>query len=524
MGRQPVLQDYGNIQNPPGDLSAASDNARLSESRRQHIAQMGQHRAEQKQKGQEDAIDYVNKLDVPDIGDNTIDLYNNDQLKATQDELMDMIKKGAGVNEIKMVALPKLQKIAQGYTIAKNEYGKLAEGVKELSKDNPTGDMAMVRNIGGKELLKTIFDFDENGKVKEYKDPSLITADKNYLENLNTNENLPKWYKESGAFEKGIKDLPLIPINTEITDKDKYGNKVKKVYTGHGSVFDEPVMNADGKQVGIKLKSESVSLGRNPDGSLNIIEVMPKEQFDLAIPNDKARKDFDLRLNKKLEESGINPDEIDPRAKDLLEREFALDFFRKTNIHGSLVSEKEINEAAPVKSSFNVRVNNGSGKPAVPVMDIVTPVRSYFENVGEQKEGLKGVAQLNLFNNEVTTPVMNEVKVRYPDITADDIYYQKSGNDIWVMKADETGKVNKQKDVPVFKLDDFTNVSGNKPQGVKSKNEALRQAQSGKTATKTAAPKKEIKRSDIAGKAAAAGYSVKEYEALLKQKGVSIKD
>lgn len=186
MGRQPVLQDYGNIQNPAGDMSVASDNARLVEQRRQFNLQNERLKGAAKEKEGKDATDYITGLKVDHIGDNTIDLYNDEQVKAVQDELIGMMQKGAGINEIKMAAMPKLQKIAQGYTIAKNEYGKLTEGIKELSKDNPTGDMGAVRNIGGKVLLNTIFEFDENGKVKGYKDPSVIATDKNYLEKIST--------------------------------------------------------------------------------------------------------------------------------------------------------------------------------------------------------------------------------------------------------------------------------------------------------------------------------------------------
>ena len=74
---------------------------------------------------------------------------------------------------------------------------------------------------------------------------------------------------------------------------------------------------------------------------------------------------------------------------------------------------------------------------------------------------------------------MNEVKNRYPDVTADEIYYKNTPTGVYVMKA-ESPNVMDVNDKPVFRLDDFSNVTGNKPQGQKSKNEALRQAQSGK--------------------------------------------
>lgn len=215
---------------------------------------------------------------------------------------------------------------------------------------------------------------------------------------------------------------------------------------------------------------------------------MPREKYEVLRGNGKAAMQFDKAVYDHIaKDIGINPKSLDPQALDVYSRNYALQMLEKTGLQGSSYNQFDIEKANPIKNITNVRVNTG-GAP-VPVMDIVTPVRSYFDNVGEQKEGLKGVAQLNLFNNEVTTPIVNEVKVRYPDITADDIYYQKSGNDIWVMKADVSGKVDKQKDVPVFKLDEFSNISGNKPQGQKSKNAALveaegKQAREGKVAAK----------------------------------------
>lgn len=475
--RGSVLQDYGGVfpaMSQEAQLAAASYHQRDKEL----AAQQNQQNKNAKSKGQGDGIDYITGLKPDHVGDTTIDLHTDAQVKGLQDKLIDMALKGAGVNEIKIAAMPELQKISQGYTIAKDEYAKVVNGVRDFSKDYPTADMEAVRSLAGKEMLNNIFEYDENGKIKGYKDPSLISKDKNYLQDLTTNENLPKWYNRSNAFEKGIKDLPLIPVKGGTTRTDKKGGRIKQTYTGHGSVFDEPVINDAGEQSGWRLKSEAVPLGRNPDGSLIIEEVMPKEQFEMAMSTPSARLDFQYDFNKQLQESGIDPDQLDPRAKDVLQRKFAFDLFQNTGIHGSsFLTTDEIKEA-PIKNITNVRVSTGKEPP--PVMDIVTPVRKYFEtNEGKMKEGYEGLAQINLFNNEVTAPIIAEVKSRYPEITADNIYYKKEGNDIWVMKADNNGKIDRKNDTPIFKLDDFSNVAGNKPQGVKSKNEALRQAQSG---------------------------------------------
>lgn len=481
MARPAILQDYGNIQNPPSDNSYQLEVMRNMQRDKELNAQMGQRKQEKKDK---EAYDLIGGIKLDHIGDNTIDLFTDKQLQGVKDKLMDMHLNNASTTDLMLYAQRELPKISNGHTIAKNEYSKLTEGIKELSKDNPTGDMSAVRNIGGKELLNTVLDFNEDGTVKGYKDASLIPKDKNYLQNLETNENLPKWYKESGAFEKGIKDLPLIKVGGKTSYTDKYGRKTKKVFSGHGSVFDEPIMNDEGEQTGWRLKSEAIPLGRNPDGSLIIEQVMPKEQFDLALPNDKAKKDFALRFNKQLEESGTNPDKIDPRARDVLERKYAYDFFSKTGIHGSEFLTEDEKKDAQIKSTTNITNKYGND---VKTMDIVTPVKDYIkEHEGnvvtyDSKDGTRktigGVAQLNVFNNEITSPIIAEVKSRYPNTTGDSIYYQTIGDDTWVMKTEDAGKINPEKDIVVFKLDDYSNIVGNKPQGQKAKNKSLAEAQ-----------------------------------------------
>lgn len=480
--RGAILQDYGGTfpeQSHDAEKAAASYYQRDKE----QANDLAYKNKQAKQKGQGDSVDFITGLKADHVGDNTIDLHNDAQIQNLQKELTDMQLKGASVNDIKMAAMPKLSKISQGYTIAKNEYAKITEGMKDLSKDYPTGDMEAARNLAGKELLNTIFDKDEKGNIIGYKDPSLIPADKSYLGGLTTNENLPKWYRRSGAYEKGIKDLPLIPIKGGTTRTDARGGKIKQTFTGHGSIFDEPVINDAGEQTGWQLKAEAIPLGRNPDGSIIIEKVMPKEQFNETIATPSAKLDFQSDFNKYLEQTGVNPDKLDPRAKDVLERKFAYDMFEKTGIHGSSFLTTDETRVAPVKNITNNNIRVGAKD--VPVMDIVTPVKDYFDKNKEYS-----AARFNMFNNEVTTPIMNEVKNRYPDITADDIYYKNTADGIWVMKTNEPTVIDDKKDVPVFKLDSFSNVTGNKPQGVKSKNEALRQAQSGGTESKGTTVKK----------------------------------
>ena len=485
--RGSILQDYGGRFEPmPQDAQLAA--AQYYQRDKEQANQMQQQKERDKQKQQGDATDFIGGLKADHVGDTTIDLYNDAQMKSLQDKLVAMQQKGAGVNEIKMAALPELQKIAQGYTIAKNEYGKIAEAQKNLMKDYPEGNAEAARNVMGKGLLENIYEYNPDGSIKGYKDPSLINSSKSYSDDLFDPEKMDAWYPNTinEVVANIQKTRGLTPLKGQLKLINPKGGYTDKKYEGHISIYDTPITDKDGKITGISLDAENVPLGKNEDGTANVIQVMPKGKYDVLRGNGKSAMQFDKAVyNHISKDVGINPKSLDPQAYDIYSRNYALEMLRTTGLQGSSYNQFDVEKENPIKNITNNYVNNG--KQPVPVMDIVTPIKDYFENVGEQKDGLKGVAQLNLFNNEVTTPILNEVKNRYPNITADDIYYQKDGDNIWVMKADESGKINKSKDVPVFKLDGFSNVTGNKPQGVKSKNEALRKAQSDKTESKPTA-------------------------------------
>lgn len=448
----------------------------------QRDKEMSYQKQRYKQKDNEDAIDFIGGLKLSHIGDNTIDLFNDAQLKGVQDELMGMMQKGAGVNEIKMAAIPKLQKIGQGYTIAKNEYNKISEAQKNLMRDYPEGNAEAARNVMGKGLLENVLEFNPDGSVKGYKDLSLINSNRNYSEDLFDPEKMDKWYpKTTDAVVSNIqKTRGLTPIEGQLKLINQKGGYIDKKYKGHISIYDRPKVNEEGKITGIDLDSETVSLGKNPDGTANVIQVMPKDKYDVFRGDGKSAMQFDKAVYDHISEDlGINPKSLDPQALDIYSRNYALNFLDRTKLHGSSYNQFDTEKQDPIRNTTNITNKFGND---VKTMDIVTPVRDYFENVGEQKEGLKGIAQINLFNNEVTTPVIEEVRKRYPDATADNIYYAKNGDDIWVMRATTTGdngkiKIDRKNDTPVFKLDEFSNISGNKPQGQKAKNKSLAEAQ-----------------------------------------------
>ena len=280
--RGAILQDYGGSF-PEQSTQAQRDAAQYYQRDKEQANQMQQQKQSTKAKEQGDATDYITKLDVPDIGDNTIDLYNDAQLKGVQDELKGMMDKGAGLNEIKMAAMPKLQKIAQGYTIAKNEYSKITEAQKNLMKDYPEGNAEAARNVMGKGMLENVLEFNEDGSVKGYKDVSLINSNRNYSEDLFDPAKMDTWYPSSTneVVSNIQKTRGLTPIEGQVKIINPRGGYTDKKYKGDISIYDRPTVDEDGKITGIQLDSETVTLGKNEDGTANIIQVMPKEKYDV---------------------------------------------------------------------------------------------------------------------------------------------------------------------------------------------------------------------------------------------------
>ena len=492
--RGSILQDYGGRFEPmtfEGQLTGA----RIAASATENRAQQETAKQTAKQKEGKDATDYITGLKVDGTGINDIDAQNSAELLRVQNEMIRMATpieqggEGKSYNDIRVYGMRVLPKIDNTSRIAKNYKAQIDKDAIDLEKTYGAGfDRDAYYNQAYKKLSDDLLERDDKGKIKGYKDPNLVPQNRNYSGEIESDpESLGTVFKTSGSFQKGLEQTIKIPLKGSGTYTDKFGKKVKRKPLGDGTIYDEPIINADGGQTGWRLKGEDVPLGTNPDGSLIIEEVMPVEQFSVMVDTPSKRKDFDIYVKGKLDESGVNVGKLDGRAKDVLERKFAIDYLRKTNAHGSsFYLEDEVKEAPAPKNITNNNIRVG-GAP-VPVMDIVTPVRDYFKanpnttvrytgKDGKDKTVKYPYAPISVFNNEVTDPVIEKAKQRGYD--ASNIYYKKDGNNTWVMGTLNAQKVNPETDVALFKLDKFSNVSGNKPQGVKSKNKALTAAQEG---------------------------------------------
>lgn len=473
--RGAILQDYGGFI-PEQSHDAEKAAAGYYQRDKELAAQERQNKQTAKAKEGKDATDYITGLKNEQTGVNDIDLENDRQLLAAKERMTDMMQKGASVQDIKIYAMRELPKINNAYTLGKNYKDQVTKGMTDLEKKYGNGvDLNAVQSKAYKKMADDIFDRDDKGNITGYKDPALIPKDKDYIAEIeNDSESLGTVFKPSGAFEKGIQGTKLIPVKGGFSKTDKYGKKEKKTYSGSGTIYDEPILNEEGEQTGWQVIGETIPLGKNPDGTVIMERVLPKDQFDIALSSPAAKKDFDIKFNEYLNESGVNPNKLDARAKDVLERKFMYDLFTKTNLHGSSFEVMDEVKAAPAPK-ISVRVN--TGKPEPPVIDVFTTIKQKAEaaldpethkpvNIGGKM--IMGVLQANLLDDNEQAVVLEKARKASAgdaNLGIDDIYIKQFPDGLWVFRAEDN--------VPLTKLTEVgTNVTANKPEGQKSVNKA----------------------------------------------------
>lgn len=441
-------------------------------------------KAAQKEQNQKESNDFISKIGLDHIGDDTIDLLTDKQIQGVQAKLMDMQAKGADLQTIRMAAQQSLPQISNAHIVAKDKYEKIKSGLVDLGKDYPTGDLSAARNLAVKGLLNDSLQFDEKGNAIGYKDVSTI-AQKDYVAPLRSDENIGQWYSPSGALESHIHSLPLTPIGESVKIRDKKGVERDNIWEGHGSSFSTLQKDPEtGATIGQAIKSETVPLGKNTDGTPMTATVLPKEEFQLLTATPQAKADFVIKFNKHLDDIGINPVTIDPRAKDILQRQYAHDYLTQTGIDGSSFIKKQA-EKQPLPSRISVKVNTGAKD--VPVIDIYHPIlkiaqehESERSEMISQLDGRKiiGAVPVNSLDDDQIEGVLNAAKRSDANIkSVDEVYVKMYGKDLVVVRASD--------DKPLTTLTPSgANVEANKPLGQKSKQKAVIEAQ-GKSSNST---------------------------------------
>jgi hypothetical protein len=353
--RGAILQDYGGNFNPM-PLESQLTAAQLGQRQQEFDAQQKQ---QKQQKSDKEAYDLISDLKIDHIGDNTIDVMTDKQLQGLQDELMDMHLKGATTDQLRLTAQRKLPEISNGHTLAKNKLKEINEGVSQLGKSYKNADLVKAKELALKPMIQDVVEFDDKGNPIKYKDVATV-PNRNYTDILFDDNTLGQWYKPSGEFMSGIKSLPLTPIQGGSVRRDARGKLIDQTYTGHASIFDQPVVDKEtGKMLGQELKYEDVAIGVNEDGTPKTVRAMPVEQFNLAFPTEDAKLDFRIKFNDEMRKQGVDPSKIDPRAKDVLQRQYLYDLFKNTGIHGSSFLPKDIEkQPLPPRVTNNIRVGD----------------------------------------------------------------------------------------------------------------------------------------------------------------------
>ena len=371
-----------------------------------------------------------------------------------------------------------LTPLAQGFTTYRDNLVEQDKLANEAVKANPNLDLEKVKidmqKMVGDEFMTT----NPDGSLSF--NQSRFGTKSNALSDILKPENAWKYSKGSKglyeAMQKGGDKGELFQRSTD-------GSQIN--HTTNVPFWGELIDEKTGKKLEVDPKTGLIPTGAKPklqvigtpldyqetdnDGKpvfdksgnpvMKTMKVVPQKTMDAVLFNDELKYQFEADFQRYNQMVGAK---IPPEQMDEMRRIHFSKLLSENGLPQPYVSSRT---NIPKQPSTRISINTGNN---VPTMDIVTPVRDYFGTVrGTQKSGLEGVAQLNLFNNEVTRPIVDEVKSRYPDVTASDIYYNEDGKDIWVMKANEAGKVDLKKDTPVFKLDDFSNISGNKSQGQK---------------------------------------------------------
>ena len=366
--RGAILQDYGGNFNPM-PLESQLTAAQLGQRQQEFDAQQKQ---QKQQKSDKEAYDLISGLNIDHIGDNTIDVMTDKQLQGLQDELMDMHLKGATTDQLRLTAQRKLPEISNGHTLAKNKLKEINEGVSQLGKSYKNADLVKAKELALKPMIQDVVEFDDKGNPIKYKDVATV-PNRNYTDILFDDNTLGQWYKPSGEFVSGIKSLPLTPIQGGSVRRDARGKLIDQTYTGHRSIFDKDVIDKEtGKMLGQELKYEDVAIGVNEDGTPKTVRAMPVEQFNLAFPTEDAKLDFRIKFNDEMRKQGVDPSKIDPRAKDVLQRQYLYDLFKNTGIHGSSFLPKDI-EKQPLPPRISVRVG-GSKSDEATINDVYNEI------------------------------------------------------------------------------------------------------------------------------------------------------
>lgn len=446
---------------------------------------------------------FTNYLDPKDRYTGTYyDPKMNEYLGQALSQAYELAGKGSGESEILTAISPLINKA--------NDYQQKAKVYSENKKQ-------LLASLGKKKgyntealsnlLDKELFEGQDIDKVDPY---NLVNALSNIFDKYGaeiTNDEaidelvkeLPKskstvrvkHFNSRGGYQKSdaMVDMPNIFVQDDEEGETKFVPKYDKA-TDAGEIIVGDFVDEKGKPVKAPVRLLE-------EGTFNsIIESNPavKHRVEALVNNA-------IRSGKYADESG-KPITLDsPQARNL-GRALMYDMLKqKARVESNVLQE---NKPAQIKNITNI---NSTKEPEKIDLREYPDVKN-GKDITNLMQGVKvtGLPTGKSLLAEYVHYDPNTQKVTYKEYTEKGVDYKYG--------------VGVEKTVSLTKF--LQDVKTNNPQTDLKFLEGLRNSVTGQAQPQPQPAKKEIKRSDIATKAVAAGYSVKEYEALLIKNGVKI--
>lgn len=467
---------------------------------------------------------FANYLDPKERFTGTMaDPVITDKLAKALDQAFELSSKGATDNEIFMAITPLVNDA--------NEYTQKAKAIQAQKKQA----LDIVGKRKGVDVIKFSNEFDDEvfmetdpkTGVKKMKELSLVDPSQNYADKVLSTRDV---FNTEG-FDDFISKSKSVTgnLSTKLTDAKKGMRAVKlsvtapeymepvivngvfqqrfqprhEVFTDNGEVVEEPEFDIEGNPV----------IGSNGQQSKTPVKMVTKDDWLPLLRNPGTGAYLRQEVKKYANKLGVDPS--GPQAEHF-GRALAWKLIDQSTQSRGTYSEAVDQKAQPII------INNNSGSGTTSKTPTQIDLREYPDVAGGGKDItnlMQGVKVTGLPNGKT--------------LLAEKVYYNPINQRVTFKEyaeRDESGAIITGGGEKTVSLTTFLqNIKSNNPGTDMKFLEGLRNPITGAAPTQDATPKqeqqptkKEIKRSDIATKAAAAGYSVKEYEALLIKNGVKI--
>lgn len=496
------------LQPPEVDTSFA-DNLQRIQAQRQGIMRKREADQDEMMKYAAGQLDF-SKFATGTPSDEMISGKLNNILQETAAKIRN--NKGEGYGSLIMDLQQKVGALKQQSNNAVLTRKQIEQNAKEIAKETGADENDLVQDGMRIAFLKQN---SQTGQIEvnENVDPSTNYVGKaftlkpdNYIKNLN-------------RFVEGMSKLP----KNDFSGSEGYYERPGVKKTGSWSAkdilpFQEVVKEKDGLPITTRVMSEPIKI-KSADGKEQVIQGLPKNIYDQFIGSSGYKYDLEAELHRQLKSNpkykDVNP--YGPEADDL-KRVLAYDILKAYYPEGAGFDKKQNETRSAAVTKIELGIPSGGSGGTGNDVNYIQAYKEIDDLLKKQSAEGKPYTQANVLSGKGQDALLIQLNTKFKgsDIGLGDVKLVRdaNGNNNVVSAkeiTDKNGEVIFKANRPMFTLDKVgTDLSVNKraPEQHKIVNEGQ--------------PKKTIKRADIKSKAAAAGYSEKEYEKLLIQNGVQI--